>query len=342
MEPNDPYWATWTAATMASVGGLPNRGPLATNQDSWVTEQLDPRSPRLNMVAGTNLMLGLSEDYDPVGTDGPCGPHFPFEGVPSGAGYKSNRWTNFVNNVSSSPTYYTDRDTVQRPGDAAGWSGADPMLTNATIQRPVMLNRPFRSVGEIGYTFRDDPWKSLNLFTTNSADAGLLDLFTIGAGTTNLPPSLIAGKININSAPAPVLQALIAGAGRDTAGATPISTTDAQTLSTNVAAYLTNSGPLINIAQLPGAFPQGTTTSTVYPGIKTQREALIRAIADSSTTRTWNLMIDVIAQSGRFKPNAASFGDFVVDGEKRYWLHVAIDRFTGQIIDQQLEPVQER
>jgi hypothetical protein len=52
-------------------------------------------------------------------------------------------------------------------------------------------------------------------------------------------------------------------------------------------------------------------------------------------------MIDVIAQTGRYPPNAASLVNFVVEGEKRYWLHVAIDRFTGQIIDQQLEPVYE-
>jgi hypothetical protein len=59
-------------------------------------------------------------------------------------------------------------------------------------------------------------------------------------------------------------------------------------------------------------------------------------------------MIDVIAQSGRYPPNAASgpntsnpLANFVVEGEKRYWLHIAIDRFTGQVIDQQLEAVYE-
>ena len=52
-------------------------------------------------------------------------------------------------------------------------------------------------------------------------------------------------------------------------------------------------------------------------------------------------MIDVIAQSGRYPPTAASLKDFVVEGEKRYWLHVAIDRFTGQVIDRQIEVVKE-
>jgi len=48
-------------------------------------------------------------------------------------------------------------------------------------------------------------------------------------------------------------------------------------------------------------------------------------------------MIDVIAQSGRYSKRLVS--QFVVEGEKRYWLHIAIDRFTGEVIDQQLEAV---
>ena len=53
-------------------------------------------------------------------------------------------------------------------------------------------------------------------------------------------------------------------------------------------------------------------------------------------------MMDVIAQPGRYKPNAASVqNDFIVEGEQRYWVHVAIDRFTGQVLDKQIEPVNE-
>ena len=56
---------------------------------------------------------------------------------------------------------------------------------------------------------------------------------------------------------------------------------------------------------------------------------------------TWNLMIDVVAQSGRYPNNAVALGNFVVEGEKRYWVHLAIDRQTGQVIDKQLEVVNE-
>jgi hypothetical protein len=49
-----------------------------------------------------------------------------------------------------------------------------------------------------------------------------------------------------------------------------------------------------------------------------------------------------LAQSGDYKPNAPSLqNDFVMEGEQRYWVHVAIDRFTGQVIDKQIEVVNE-
>ena len=78
--------------------------------------------------------------------------------------------------------------------------------------------------------------------------------------------------------------------------------------------------------------------------VKTQREAVPRALASAVQTRTWNLMIDVIAQSGRYPPTATTAADlpnFIVEGEQRYWVHVAIDRFTGQVIDRQVEIVKE-
>lgn len=66
-------------------------------------------------------------------------------------------------------------------------------------------------------------------------------------------------------------------------------------------------------------------------------------------------MLDVIAQSGRAtRPNATSLqNDFVVERE-HYWIHppsvaaasygvagVAIDRFTGRVLDRQIETVNE-
>ena len=45
--------------------------------------------------------------------------------------------------------------------------------------RPLVMNRPFRSVGEMAYAFRDQPFKTLDFASANSPDAGLLDLFSV-------------------------------------------------------------------------------------------------------------------------------------------------------------------
>jgi hypothetical protein len=52
----------------------------------------------------------------------------------------------------------------------------------------------------------------------------------------------------------------------------------------------------------------------------------------------------VIAQTGKYAPgttNVTQANKFTVDGEQRYWVHVAIDRFTGRVIDKQIEIVNE-
>ena len=35
------------------------------------------------------------------------------------------------------------------------------------------------------------------------------------------------------------------------------------------------------------------------------------------------------------------FQKFIVVGEQHYWVHVAIDRFTGEVLDKQIEVVRE-
>ena len=75
---------------------------------------------------------------------------------------------------------------------------------------------------------------------------------------------------------------------------------------------------------------------------RSRREVVARAVSSVAQTRVWNLVIDVVAQSGRFKPNAGSLqNDFVVEGGQHYWVRVAIDRFTGLVVDKQIEVVNE-
>ena len=88
--------------------------------------------------------------------------------------------------------------------------------SNSTLEqtsRPVMLNRPFRSVAELDYVFSDTPWRNLDMSTPESGNVGLLDLFCIN--DTEDPNGLVAGKIDLNTRQTPVLQAILAGAYED-------------------------------------------------------------------------------------------------------------------------------
>ena len=76
-------------------------------------------------------------------------------------------------------------------------------------------------------------------------------------------------------------------------------------------------------------------------------EVIARALSEMGQTRTWNLMIDVIAQTGKYKPNAPDLtaSNFIVEGEKRCWLHIALGRDLNagrvDVLGTQLEEVTE-
>ena len=285
---------------------------------------------------------------------------------------------------------YADPDGVIRPGD--GYCGlassGDGILTytangsdgtaigdnGGNVQhgrRPVILNRPFRNVGELGYTFRDEPFKTLDFFSQSSADAALLDVFSTidesqvvtvtGTATLN---SVVAGKVDINNAPVPVLNALLNyGSKKDLDASYDMlksgANSDSSTVATAIANQLaipawnsgTGTGPMASRADLVTLLGVNPTTGSgaIHNNLqkaydkenKAYLEAPVRALSNVANARTWNLMIDLIAQSGELTPTATSLDNFVVQGEKRYWLHIAIDRYTGKIVDQQLEQVYE-
>lgn len=210
---------------------------------------------------------------------------------------------------------------------------ANPMSSTSTLARPIILNRPFRSLAELGYVFRDAPWKSLDFFSDQSPDSALLDLFCLEDS------EVVAGKVNLNTRNSEVLQALLRGSLRDeVAASATITTSEAITIAdTLITASTASSGPLRNRADIARTLAPTPVEST----IKNHREAAVRALAPNTQTRTWNLLVDVIAETGRFTPSATTLAGFTTDGARRYWLHLAIDRFTGKVIDSQLEPVYE-
>jgi len=194
----------------------------------------------------------------------------------------------------------------------------------------VILNRPFRNVGEFGYAYKSTT--ATVDFKSNNADAGLLDLFTYDTCDVR------GGVVNLNTRNASVLAAILKAALPTEASATGISNAQATSAATSIV-NATTAQPALgrrDVARLASA-----PTNAPFTINEENRETIARALAEVGQTRTWGLLIDLIAQSGRYPPTATGLAQFVVEGEKRYWLHLAIDRFTGEVIDQQLEAVLE-
>jgi Tfp pilus assembly protein PilX len=272
---------------------------------------------------------------------------------------------------TSTRTGYADNDGIIRPSDAtypdpsvATTGSSTPYYATSLDYHPIILNRPFRNVAELGYAFRDLPWKSLDFFTDKSADAGLLDVFCINDGAPVFAaainiigmavPTTVAGSVNLNATQAADIQSVLAGAiwGELDSPPTTVSQSGAgdqtaQTMASRIVPATTttpmlNRSELITRSGLPLTILPLPATSQSNQTVKARREVVPRAITSLSQTRTWNLLIDVVAQSGQYPPNATNFRNgFVVNGEQRYWVHVAIDRFTGQVIDKQIEVVNE-
>lgn len=254
---------------------------------------------------------------------------------------------------------YLDMDGVQRSGDAL-WNkdsnslepdtvnGVFPMLPIAQRpqDRPLILNRPFLNVGEMGYAFRDLPFKSLDFSSSRSADAALLDLFCIDEGDT--ATGLVAGRVNLNTKHPEVLKAILIGSTRTplTPASAQLSVSDSETIANALVTLTTGSapeqGPLLYPAELAQRLldsPALRDSPAIPNQIKGQKETAIRSLAALGQTRTWNLMLDVVTQVGRYSPNASDLSQFTVEGETRYWVHIAIDRYTGKVVDQLIEPV---
>jgi len=334
---------------------------LSTLMAKW-----DPRTTRFGGCAGqqvnsssTSLFTLPVPASSTLQRNGGLRGKFPFTGSVSGNNdlYPA-MWTegnkdasvNAPWNFASGNTIsnVADNDGTLRPAD--GWLGTNHaanlyynLATNAL--RPLILQRPLRSVAELGYAFRDSPWKTLNFFDATSGDAALLDLFSLSD-----EPPVTAGRVNLNTNQPLVLQSLLNGTGQAHDGTLPLLASGANTYAKDIAAAytgyaLTSGTPTANLPLNPSQFVAfmssaalGGAYSTTLNPIKTYRESVVRAFADTTQTRTWNLLVDVVAQTGHYPKTATSLNNFLVEGEKRYWLSVAIDRYTGKIVDEQLEP----
>lgn len=207
---------------------------------------------------------------------------------------------------------------------------------------PVVLDRRFSTVGEFAYGIKTarPGLPTLDFTSPTNSDRFLLDFFTYNPVASTLPR---AGIVNLNTQNAPVLAALITGAMQTETTPMPPPTPGISRAQAMAAAQRiveeTSVRPALTRADVPRLV--NVAAPSIAAVTKEQKETIARALAEVGQTATWNLMIDVVAQTGRYTPSATDLaGDkFVVEGEKRYWLHVALDRYTGGIIDQQLEEV---
>jgi hypothetical protein len=235
------------------------------------------------------------------------------------------------------------------------------------------LNRPFRSVGELGYVFRGTPWRDIDFLHENSPDAGLLDLFCIGEETdasgNSVTPStatiaagggapVVAGRVNLNRAGVDVVTALLMGSSRED-GAAAMTYTEANNLAKVFVKAVDGTAPqngfqpMVSLSELvsqPKAGTTGSTTGIINKlsgifsnsedrSIKDRRQVVTRALTSGTTVRSWNFMLDLVVQSGRLPSSASDLNQFVSTGERRYWVHFAVDRITGTLLDVQWERV---
>lgn len=349
---NSNDWTTWNWSNPGNSGP---QGPYSTILTGNVTGRayrgwenfnyhngllkVDPRTRRFGLAeAKRRASPGASLRESATLFDRTTDTDFPATTL--------SNWTKTANDLSelgrnagSSTMRYTDHDGVLRPGDWVDLPiGATPTIPAQTAARPVVLNRPFRSVAELGYAFRDLPWKTLDFFSQESADLALMDVFSVEAGEVS------AGKVNLNTVRAEVLEAILSGAANNSAAhsissagvvddAEGIADALITAISASDAAAVRRSSEGLKRLVEEGAY-------RAVPN-KIHREAYARGLAGSTDAGTWNLMIDLIAQAGRLTSQATTLEQFKVTGERRYWAHVAIDRATGDVIDLQLEPVYE-
>jgi hypothetical protein len=303
----------------------------------------DPRSIRYNSQIGVVNLANPPMPFTSAGIIGSIWPS-PYATPPP---MSPSAYPTPTPAGSPNPVLYSQ--LADNSGDHGNpYSEAFGSADTSNPYRPVMMNRPFRSVGEMAYAFRDQPFRTLSFSSTNSPDAGLLDLFTTNDYSD--PSGMRGGVISLNSRQAPALAAVLTNTVRreDTPRGTggvpspspsPLASPSANSVATSLTAS-TSTIPLINRAELASLIANETGLGASVP--KTQRESIARALGETAQTRTWNLLIDVIAQTGRYPANATSLPNgFVVDGEQRYWVHVAIDRFTGKVMDKQIEVVTE-
>ncbi len=349
----DGTWVTYSALESITHNGF------VGYYNGYVTyfAKPDPRTQRFGSFGAqpgaTNTTLNVSGAWNYIGPGwppstgqmaslwdvaprGPVWCNWPQFNGRGESGSGTTHPTAITENKDGSAFRYSDPDGVVRWGDSG--FGANGMLSNQQATRPIVLNRPFRSVGEMGYAFRDQPGKSIDFFSERSGDSALLDVFCISESPDD---AIVANRVSLNSASDQVLKAMMSEGLRRDAGGSNLTSNSVDLLNNDEVDTVIQAirsarttAPFLNRSELVSRVMKELPGSGTSFTIKRQREAVIRALADMVETNNWNFMIDIIAQSGRMRPGGSASTDFIPEGERRRWHFVSIDRSTAKVLDE--------
>ncbi len=223
---------------------------------------------------------------------------------------------------------YADSDGIVRPADYAYCPDIDfPTLIGALNARPIILNRPFRNVGELGLVFRDIPYKSLDFFSIFSADLRLMDLFTIQENP------VVSGLVDLSKIKPEIAQALMEES-YNIPGFLTNGLTDFSDFST--ASFLSGFQYKNSLSEVIKSYIQKSTSNGVPKnGNKIYTESPIRALSSFADVDSKTYFMDIeVGEDSSSKGNRSLFSTKV-----RNWVQFSIDRNTGSILAIEWEPV---
>jgi hypothetical protein len=328
------------------------------NQANIDNDDADPQSVKTILGLGASLMDQYDNDADDLVTTGAhiTPTHVTIIAYGNGGvqfvlGWENNEVPAALDTNAASPK--NPYNWITDTGDSTGAKKALP----AAGPTPIVLNHAFTTTGDLGYGLKtEDGFKRVDFHTwpqvAGSVDAVLLDFFTYNPVDHNYPR---LGITNLNTKNVPVIAAILKSAlKKDVDVVNPatfptVSSSEA-TAAAQAIVNATTAQPALNRSEIvrltsvgAGSIPfTGSSPEETEKG----RETIARALSEVAQARTWNLLIDVIAQTGRYTPDASNITEsnkFIVEGEKRYWLHIALGRDldSGQVdvLGTQLEQV---
>jgi hypothetical protein len=376
---NVNYWGHWLYLGASGLPHNPNphipllRGPASRNdlfqildfamsQANWTDDDVDA----LNVADVFALGASLIDQYDapdPGQDDDDAEPrtgtHITIVKTGDGVGDFVLGWENGEASAA------TDTDPA-RPKNPYNWitNTGDSTGTKKPLPSgftPIVLNHAFSTTADLGYGLRPEyvsnRFQRLD-FHTDNLNATLLDFFTYNPVDHNYPR---LGVTSLNTKNKEVIAAILQSALKkdvDLNPPNPLPTVAPSEAANAAQAIINATNPSAGGTRATSRADIGRLTAAAAsaignPGYTAEEleklpEVIARALSEIGQARTWNIMIDVIAQTGRYTPDASDIGQsnkFIVEGEKRYWLHIALGRdlVSGQVdvLGTQLEQVVE-